>query len=44
MMKKRIISSILLVLAVACGKSEGNANPVHDPTGKFVVVKGTQLY
>lgn len=43
-MKKRIISSILLVLAVACGKSEGNANPVHDPTGKFVVVKGTQLY
>ena len=44
MMKKRIISSVLLVLAVACGKGEGNANPVHDPTGKFVVVKGTQLY
>ena len=44
MMKKRIISSVLLVLAVACGKSEGNANPVHDPTGKFVAVKGTQLY
>ncbi len=43
-MKKKIISSILLVLAVACGKSEGNANPVHDPSGKFVVVKGTQLY
>lgn len=44
MMKKRIISLVLLVLAVACGKGEGSANPVHDPTGKFVVVKGTQLY
>lgn len=44
MMKNRIISLVLLVLAVACGKGEGNANPVHDPTGKFVVVKGTQLY
>lgn len=43
-MKKRIISLVLLVLAVACGKGEGSANPVHDPTGKFVVVKGTQLY
>lgn len=43
-MKKKTISAILLLLAVACGKSEGNANPAHDPTGKFVTVKGTQLY